>query len=135
VPALVVRLDQDQPPDPCTDRRPYLAVTIREGVPVIGPFVPEVGGSCLHCLDLHRQDRDAAWPGPAPRPAAEPCTVVNLLAATAYASAEILTHLDGGVPQTLGAAVEVAGPGTVRRRSWPPHPACPCANPADLLVH
>ena len=132
---LVVRLDRDGPPDPLGDRRPYLAVTIREGTPVIGPLVPAAGGTCLRCIDLHRTDRDATWPGPAPRPRAEPaepCTVVTLLAATAYATSEILAHLDGGEPETLGAAVEIAGPGRARRRSWPPHPACLCANRVDL---
>ncbi len=102
---------------------------------MIGPLVPAGGGGpCLHCLDLHRKDRDPAWPGPAPRPREEPCTVVNLLAATAYASSEVLAHLDGSESQTLGAAVEICGPGRTRRRSWPPHPACPCADQADLLV-
>jgi hypothetical protein len=124
---LIVQLDHDDPRDLLTTARPHLAVTIREGVPVIGPLVRAAGGPCLHCVDLHRRDRDAAWPGPAPRPLSEPCAVATLLAATAYATAEALTHLDGGEPQTLGTAVEITAPGRVRRRSWPPHPACPCA--------
>jgi hypothetical protein len=126
---LVVQLDHD---DPAT-ARPHLAVTIREGIPVIGPLVPEIGGPCLHCVDLHRKDRDAAWPGLAPRHPSEPvepCTVALVLAATAYATAEVLAHVDGGKPQTLGAAVEITAPGRVRRRSWPAHPACPCAEEA-----
>jgi hypothetical protein len=109
---------------------PHLAVTIRDGTPVIGPFVPAAGGPCLGCLDLHRKDRDPAWPGPPRRPlfeAVEPCAVATLLAATAFATAEVLTHLDGGRPQTLGAAVEITAPGHTRRRRWPPHPACRCA--------
>jgi hypothetical protein len=109
---------------------PHLAVTIRDGTPVIGPFVPATGGPCLSCLDLHRKDRDPAWPGPPRRPlfeAVEPCAVATLLAATAFATAEVLTHLDGGHPQTLAAAVEIIAPGRTRRRRWPPHPACRCA--------
>ncbi|MEV6844229.1 hypothetical protein [Actinoplanes sp. NPDC051411] len=122
--SLVVRLDQDGPPGV-----PHLAVTIRDGTPVIGPFVPAFGGPCLRCLDLHRQDRDPAWPSPPRRPlheAIQPCAVATLLAATAFATAEALTHLDGGRPQTVGATVEITAPGRTRRRRWTPHPACHC---------
>lgn len=121
---LVVRLGHDGPPGV-----PHLAVTVREGVPVIGPFVPAAGGPCLRCLDLHRQDRDAAWPGHPRRPlldAVEPCAVATLLAATAFATAEALTHLDGGRPDTTGATVEITTPGHTRRRTYLPHPACHC---------
>jgi hypothetical protein len=109
---------------------PHLAVTIRDGTPVIGPFVPATGGPCLTCLDLHRKDRDPAWPGPPRRPlfeAVEPCAVATLLAATAFATAEALTHLDGGRPQTVGTSVEITAPGRTRRRRWTLHPACQCA--------
>ena len=126
VATLVVQLDHERVPS-----GPHLAVTIRDGTPVIGPFVPAAGGPCLRCLDLHRRDRDAAWPGPPRRPlseAVQPCTVPLLLAATALATAEALTHLDGGRPQTLGTAVEITAPGRTRRRSWPPHPACRCTS-------
>jgi hypothetical protein len=131
---LVVQLDHDEPPGLLAAvhggrRQPHLAVTIRDGVPVIGPLVPAGGRPCLHCVELHRRERDAGWPGPAPRPRAgeaEPCGVATVLAATALATAEALAHLDGGRPQTLGSAIEIAGPGRLRRRSWPPHPACPC---------
>jgi hypothetical protein len=123
--ALVVQLGHHGSPE-----GPHLAVTIRDGTPVIGPFVPASGGPCLHCLDLHRQDRDPAWPGPPRRTLhepVEPCTVATLLAATAFAAAEALTHLDGGLPETLGTSVEITAPGRTRRRRWPPHPACPCS--------
>jgi hypothetical protein len=133
VATLVVALNHDGPPD-----LPHLAVTIREGIPVIGPLVPASGGPCLHCLDLHRQDRDAAWPGSTGRPRPEetqPCTVATLLAATAFATAEVLTHLDGGRPQTLGTAVEIIAPGRTRRRRWPPHPACRCARGPNHSRH
>jgi hypothetical protein len=126
---LVVQLGHDRPSD-----GPHLTVTIREGIPVIGPFVPASGRPCLRCLDLHRQDRDAAWPGPPRRPfpdTVQACAVATLLAATAFATAEVLTHLDGGHPQTLGTAVEITAPGRVRRRRWPPHPACRCNGGPD----
>jgi hypothetical protein len=133
---LVVQLDPDEPASllaaaHAARGQPHLAVTIRDGVPMIGPLVPVVGRPCLHCLDLHRRERDASWPGPPPpRAAAAPCAVTTLLAATAFAAAEVLAFLDGGKPETAGATVEITGAGRVRRRTWPPHPECPCARPA-----
>ncbi|WP_229071433.1 hypothetical protein [Actinoplanes sp. DH11] len=130
---LVVQLAHDEPTalvaaGHAGRRQPHLAVTIRDGAAVIGPLVPATGAPCLHCLDLHRQDRDAGWPGSlgAAGTDAEPCAVATLLAATAYATAEILAYLDGRIPDTLGVAVEISAAGRFRRRTWPPHPACDC---------
>ena len=52
--------------------------------------------------------------------------MATLLAATAFATAEVLTFLDGGTPETLGATVEISAPGRFRRRTWHPHPGCRC---------
>jgi hypothetical protein len=106
-------------------RQPHLAAAIREGVAVIGPFVQASGRPCLQCVDLHRRDRDPGWSEPSP--GFEPCTVATLLAATAYATAEALAFIDGSTPETLGAAAEMTRPGRLRRRTWLPHPSCPCA--------
>lgn len=112
-------------------RQPHLLLGLRDGVPVVGPLVRPPLGPCLNCLDLHRIDRDPAWPTLAAQLAVDPtahaCAVTTLLAAVAYATAEALAHLDGGAPETVGAAVEVAGAGRFRRRVWPPHPGCGCA--------
>lgn len=129
---LVVQLDHDPPVALVAAahgrrRQPHLAVTIRDGVAVIGPLVPATGRPCLHCLDLHRRDRDAGWPGPPRVDVPEPCAVTTVLAATAFATAEVLTFLDARTPGTLGASVELSAPGRTRRRTWLPHPACPCA--------
>ena len=133
--SLVIQLGHDQPAallaaGHARRRQAHLAVTVREGTPVVGPLVPPAGRPCLNCVNLHRHDRDADWPEPADQIAgtgAEPCAVTTVLAATAYATAEALAYLDGAAPETLGAAVEIAGPGRFRRRTWPPHPGCPCA--------
>jgi hypothetical protein len=106
-------------------RQPHLAVAIHQGVAVIGPFVPAAGRPCLQCLDLHRRDRDPGWSETVP--AFEPCTVVTLLAATAYATEEALTFIDGGIPETRGVSAEMTAPGHLRRKTWPPHPSCSCA--------
>ncbi|ROT32223.1 PqqD family protein [Micromonospora sp. HM5-17] len=111
-------------------RQPHLLLDLRDGTPVIGPLVPANGSPCLNCIDLHRQDRDPGWPHLAAQLTAgttpEPCLVATLIAATGYAVAEALAFLDGAAGETLGGAVEVTGPGQVRRRTWPPHPACGC---------
>ncbi len=132
---FVVQLAHDEPvalvaAGHAQRRQPYLGVALREGTPVIGPLVQPARPPCLHCLDLHRRDRDPAWhlirPHVGPG-AVEPCTVTTLLAAAAYASAEVLAHLDGDRPETVGATVDVTAAGRLRRRTWPPHPACGCA--------
>ncbi|MEU4214567.1 hypothetical protein [Actinoplanes sp. NPDC026623] len=134
--SLVIRLGGEQPPAPPTisraqRRQPCLTATIREGKVLVGPLVPAAASPCLGCIALHRRDREAAWPDaaapPMPTPGpAEPCAAATLLAATAYLTAEALAFLDGDTPETLGAEVEISRPGRFRRRTWAPHPACPC---------
>ncbi|MGK5679097.1 ThiF family adenylyltransferase [Actinoplanes sp. URMC 104] len=128
---LVIQLDPDRPVPLLAAvyaqrRQPHLAVTVREGAAVIGPLVPPSGGPCLACLDLHRRDRDASWPGHPVRTTPEPCTVATLLAATAYAVEQSLTFIDGGAPETLGVSTEITSPSRLRRRTWTPHPECTC---------
>jgi bacteriocin biosynthesis cyclodehydratase domain-containing protein len=114
-----------------TRRLAHLAVAVRDGVVVVGPLVRPGRSPCLNCLDLHRVDRDPAWSVVAAQlsdgpDAAEPIAATTALAAAAYAAAEVLTHIDGGQPTTLGATVEIAGPDRASRRSWVPHPRCGC---------
>lgn len=127
-------------------RLAHLLAMVRDGTAVVGPLVPPAGAPCLNCCDLHRNDRDPAWPAlaaqlatePAADPAqatAEPCAASTILAAAGFAAGEVLAFLDGRVagsgvepPQTLGATVEIAAPGRHRRRTWPPHPDCDCAH-------
>ncbi|HEY3007395.1 MAG TPA: hypothetical protein VGJ63_04935 [Micromonosporaceae bacterium] len=113
-------------------RQAHLMIAIRDGVAVVGPLVPPAAAPCLNCLDLHRRDRDPAWPqlaaqlatGTGERP--EPCEVGTVLAATGFAAAEVLGYLDGIAPATVGATVEITAPGRLRRRTWAPHPECGC---------
>jgi bacteriocin biosynthesis cyclodehydratase domain-containing protein len=111
-------------------RLAHLLVDTRDGTPVIGPLVPPIGGPCLNCLDLHRTERDPGWPELAAQLAGDhrgdPCSAPTVLAAVGYAAAEVLTYIDGGTPETVGAAVEIAAPGRIRRRAWPPNSACSC---------
>lgn len=112
-------------------RLPHLSLDLRDGLAVVGPLVPPAGAPCLNCVDLHRRDRDPLWPALAAQLStggdpSQPCAVTTALIAVGYATDEVLTFLDGGVPQTIGTTIEIAGPGRERRRTWPPHPRCGC---------
>jgi bacteriocin biosynthesis cyclodehydratase domain-containing protein len=113
-----------------TRRLTHLAVTVRDGVVVIGPLVLPGRTPCLNCLDLHRCDRDPDWPRMAAQlttgPDAEPVAAITAMAGVAYAAAEVLRQIDGGTPHTLAATIELDGPGRCRRRRWTVHPACGC---------
>jgi hypothetical protein len=129
-------------------RLAHLTAVVRDGTAIVGPLVPPAGSPCLNCLDLHRNDRDPAWPALAAQLATtaaadpaqgggEPCAAPTVLAAAGFAAAEVLTYLDSqvagngpGDQQTLGATVEIATPGRHRRRTWPPHPDCDCSRHA-----
>lgn len=128
--SLAVQLGYDQPVALLAvaylrRRQPHLALSVREGIAAVGPLVPASGGPCLNCVDLHRRERDPGWTGFLP--SIEPCRVATVLAAAAFATAEVLAFLDGDDPETLGATVEVSSPGRFRRRTWHPHPGCSCA--------
>lgn len=111
-------------------RVPHLAVAARDGIAVVGPLVPVTGGPCLRCLDLHRTDRDPSWPALAAqlaeRSGDDPCPAATRLTAAGFAAAEVLAHLDGAEPTTIGATVEINGVLPWRRRTWAPHPSCDC---------
>ena len=109
----------------------HLAVTVRDGAVVIGPLVRPGASPCLNCLDLHRRDRDPAWPTVAAQlttapDVPEPLAATTTLLGAASAAAEVIAHIDGGTPLTLGATVEIIGPGAHRRRRWGSHPGCGC---------
>ncbi|WP_033340847.1 hypothetical protein [Catenuloplanes japonicus] len=135
--AIVVQLGLDRPAPVIAAgfaqrRQAHLLVGARDGTMVVGPLVPASGVPCLRCLDLHRRDRDPAWPALAaqllPRPGAEGATggAATVLAAAAIVAEQVLAYLDGATPETIGAAVEVDGPSRVRRRRWAQHPVCDC---------
>jgi hypothetical protein len=109
-----------------------LDVYLRDGLVVVGPLVPPTGSPCGGCLELHRRDRDRTWPVLAAqlataRDTVEACAVTTALAGAAYAVEEVLRHTDGRPVRTIGATVEISGPGSARRRTWPAHPRCDCS--------
>jgi bacteriocin biosynthesis cyclodehydratase domain-containing protein len=106
-------------------------VWVRDGTVVVGPLVRPGHSACLHCLDLHRCDLDPDWRAIAAQlhtspDVGEPVSVTTALTAAAFAAHEVLSHVDGGTPSTLGATVEITEPGRSIRRQWSQHPSCGC---------
>jgi hypothetical protein len=111
----------------------HLVAGVRETTAVVGPLVLPGLTGCLHCGDLHRADRDPAWPVVAAqlvgirRRREEPCDVVLATVAASLAALQCLAHLDGRPAAATGASLELGlTDWRLRRRSWPAHPRCDC---------
>ncbi|HEU4540802.1 MAG TPA: hypothetical protein VFR23_06705 [Jiangellaceae bacterium] len=113
-------------------RIPHLVARVVEVTGIVGPLVVPGRTSCLRCLDLHRCDRDPAWPRVVAqadhgRVGVAACDVTLAAQVAALAAQQVLAHVDGFSPATVDGTVEVSLPyGLARRRSWHPHPACGC---------
>lgn len=118
-------------------RIPHLATSAEEAIGIVGPLVIPGRTACLRCLDLHRTDRDPAWPlilAQLGERESEPpaCDAPLAAAVAAHAAAQALAFIDRpGEAAEAGATVN----GTLelvlptwqwRRRTWPPHPHCNC---------
>ncbi|HEX2498385.1 MAG TPA: hypothetical protein VHO00_06245, partial [Actinomycetes bacterium] len=114
------------------DGVPHLIARVIETSGVVGPLVLPGQSSCLRCHDLHRADRDPAWPRVVAQADGQPnglaaCDVTLAAQVAALAAQHVLAHLDGFIPATVDGTVETSLPfGLPRRRSWQPHPACGC---------
>lgn len=99
---------------------------------LVGPVVGVGSGPCLHCLDLHRRDRDPAWPALAtglghPAEQVVPLDLPEPLARAAEGLVLLLlSSVLAGRPVSAGLAYELGpvAPHVVARR-WTTHPACP----------
>ncbi|WP_255371862.1 ThiF family adenylyltransferase [Cellulosimicrobium sp. CUA-896] len=114
----------------------HLSVVVREADVVVGPFVRPGLDPCLTCVDLHRADVDPCWPQVARqlRELAAPQHEESVLAgaAASLAAAQVLAALDGTVPRTTAACLEIPAPDAVPRlRGTSRHPRCGCAGPAS----
>lgn len=114
---------------------PHLLVRVVETSGVVGPLVVPGSSTCLHCLDLHRTDRDRDWPAiagqMARKPTAKPSCDASLATAVAgMAAGHVLGYLDGYDVASIDGTVNLELPyGLPRRRSWHPHPECECREP------
>ncbi|HEX5142547.1 MAG TPA: TOMM precursor leader peptide-binding protein [Mycobacterium sp.] len=114
----------------------YLPVRLRDGSGLVGPLVIPGVTSCLHCADLHRSDRDAAWPTVAAqlRGTQGSADRATLMATAALALAQVDSvikavrgHADADPPATLSTTLEFdAAAGSITSRRWPRHPRCSC---------
>lgn len=135
---LVVLIEAGTP-DPVTYRAlladgvPHLSVVLREASVLVGPLVVPGRTACLGCADLHRSDRDPAWPAIGAQLVARAArtgdAVESTLAAIGggLAAAQALAHLDGRPATVEDAALELCLPDAIPRRvPVPPHPDCGC---------
>jgi bacteriocin biosynthesis cyclodehydratase domain-containing protein len=118
---------------------PHLAVRVRDGTGLVGPLVIPGVTSCLGCADLHRSDRDAAWPAIAAqlRDTVGVADRATLLATAALALSQVNRVIaavrgrqavpDPSPPATLNATLEFdLNTGSIVARQWTKHPLCTC---------
>ena len=120
-----------------TERVPHLPVLVRDGIGLIGPLVLPGVTSCLACADLHRRDRDAAWPAVAAQLRSTISTAdrATLMGTAALALTQVdrvvrAIRADSGAvaaPMTLDTTVEFdVADGSVVTKRWSRHPGCSC---------
>lgn len=120
------------------ERVPHLPVRVRDGTGIVGPLVLPGVTSCLGCADLHRRDRDSAWPAVAAqlRHTVTHADRATILATVALALSQIeqvivavrgAAERDMTAPATLNATLEVElATGSIVTRRWVRHPLCSC---------
>jgi hypothetical protein len=117
----------------------HLPVRVRDGAGLVGPLVIPGVTSCLGCADLHRRDRDAAWPVVAAqlRDTVGVADRATLLATAALALSQVNRVIgavrgshaepDSGPPPALNTTLEFdVHAGSIAARHWPKHPLCSC---------
>jgi len=114
---------------------PHLPLVVQGHRTQVGPLILGGDGPCLSCLDLHRRDRDPAWPavlsqlsGRGPFSPAAPVSLESTLTAMTIGAAAMIVHtcLDGQpVPGDLSLELSLPWPTTQSRR-WFAHPLCGC---------
>jgi bacteriocin biosynthesis cyclodehydratase domain-containing protein len=116
---------------------PHLPVRVRDGTGLVGPLVIPGVTSCLGCADLHRGDRDPAWPAIAAqlRDTVGVADRATLLATAALALSQVNRVIaavrgqqavpDPAPPAALNATLEFdVNAGSVVARRWTKHPLC-----------
>jgi bacteriocin biosynthesis cyclodehydratase domain-containing protein len=116
---------------------PHLPVRVRDGSGLVGPLVIPGVTSCLACADLHRTDRDGAWPavaaqlrdviGNADRPTVLATAAVALAQLQHIITAVRGQEAAGAPPATLNTTLQVdVNSNTIAARRWSRHPNCQC---------
>jgi hypothetical protein len=109
--------------------QPHLVVRSWGNGVSVGPLVLAGRTSCLRCADLARSDADPQWPvvlTQLSRLRIESPPVLLAWAAS-VAAAQALAFLQGELPESAGATLELSWPAFVTRlRRWAAHPRCGC---------
>lgn len=126
-------------------RIPHLAVRVRDGRGVVGPFVVPGSTSCLRCADLVRADIDPSWPRLAAQLSgregrADRAVILSTIAA-AVGQLDAFFAAPGSTPETSSSSATPRGvvpaldhtlewdlhtPRLTTRR-WFRHPDCDCS--------
>jgi len=123
-----------------TARVAHLPVRLRDGAGLVGPLVIPGVTSCLGCADLHRSDRDAAWPAVASQlrdtvGSADRATVLATAALALNQVDRVIRAVRRGDdvgtsaewPPTLDTTLEFdVNAGAIVARRWSRHPRCWC---------
>jgi hypothetical protein len=122
----------------------HLPVRLRDGAGLVGPLVIPGVTSCLGCADLHRSDRDGAWPAVASQlrdtvGSADRATVLATAALALNQVDRVIRAVRGGSdvgsavgisaepPPTLDTTLEFdVNAGAIVARRWSRHPRCWC---------
>lgn len=116
----------------------HLPVRVRDGTGLIGPLVIPGVTSCLDCADLHRRDRDAAWPAVAAQlrdtvAQADRATLLGTAALALHHITRVIAAVRGSAserdrpPPSLNATLEFdVAAGSIMTRHWQRHPLCCC---------
>jgi hypothetical protein len=109
--------------------QPHLVVRSWGNGVSVGPLVLAGRTSCLRCADLARSDADPQWPvvlTQLSRLRIESPPALRAWAAS-VAAAQALAFLNGELPESAGATLELSWPTFVTRlRRWAAHPRCGC---------
>jgi hypothetical protein len=117
---------------------PHLPLVVQAHRVQVGPLITGGRGAlgpCLACMDLHRRDRDPAWPALLsqlsprwPLSLGASVTLESTLTSMAIGVAAMIIHacLDGRpVPTDLSLELSLPWPNILTRR-WFRHPMCEC---------
>jgi len=137
-PADCVVLADGQVPDPHLVNMlvragiPHLAVRIRDGRGIVGPFVLPGRSSCLRCADLVRADLDPSWPRLASqlygRQGHAGRAVTSATAAMAVGQIEAFLSADPSVTPAVDRTLELdLRTHRIVTRRWFRHPRCDCS--------
>lgn len=112
---------------------PHLYAGVLEGTGVVGPLVLPGRTGCGECLGLRLAAQDPAWPRmlaqlrSGRQPGVPACDIALATTVAGLAAGHVLAQLDGRVPPSAGARVELSlGRLSSRLRALPPDVRCGC---------